>query len=134
MDKNCAPLDGNALYNYGLHGSELPTRFNFIQITITLYTACYHSSTYYPAHFSRPLLRTEEWTLHLRLHPLINGCISASLGVIRRDESSIRHLSNRSTNDVSCLVSSSLSLEADGISRERMSFVGLAMCTFRMTS
>lgn len=58
-------------------------------------------------------------------HPLINGWISASFGVIRRAGSKARHLSKRSMKDVKSFISSSFSLiETGGISRDRRSLTG----------
>jgi hypothetical protein len=60
------------------------------------------------------------------IHPLINGCTKASLGVILLAGSRERHLSSKSMKDTNNLFSSSLSLtDEGGISRARKSRDGL---------
>src|SRR5579863_8825089 len=67
--------------------------------------------------------------------PRKNGWTSASLGVMRLAGSRTRHLSNKSTNDVRSLCSSSFIFADDGgMSLVRRSRVGLEICTLRATS
>ena len=56
-------------------------------------------------------IKSKEWNCRSNAgvvaYPRRKGCVSASLGVIRLAGSRARHLSNRSTNDVRSLLSSS---------------------------